>query len=322
MTDFFARVSFTATDGVAVALTSRLIRKGKGDRKLKRTVLYHYAKGMTLSICVCLVVFATCLAQKPATPEADARQTPKESKSAEAKASVKPPFTLTVKARPILNISLKAEKAKMTEVAQELSKRLKAPIFLGTERKNELLTIEFSELTLEPALQLLAPTVYVDYEINTATMDPPKPLGIYLFDTNQGEPPLTAVLTSATQSMLIEGDTEDGVEPETDEAKKKVEEQPLRISFKDNLLSVKAKQQPLPLVLLKIGEELGIPVDIQDQGITIVDKDISKLPVEDAVRQLSPHIRLYIRADLTHADRRALRLVLAAEPSKTTEQTP
>jgi hypothetical protein len=277
---------------------------------------------MTLSICVCLAVFATCLAQKPSTPEADAKPTPKESKSTEAKASVKPPFTLTVKTRPILNLSLKAEKAKMTEVAQELSKRLKTPIFLGTERKNELLTIEFSELTLEPALQLLAPTVYVDYEINTATMDPPKPLGIYLFDTNQGEPPLTAVLTSATQSMLIEGDTEDGVEPETDEAKKKVEEQPLRVSFKDNLLTVKAKQQPLPLVLLKIGEELGIPVDIQDQSITLVDKDISKLPVEDAVRQLSPHIRLYVRADLTHAERRALRLVLAAEPSKATEQTP
>jgi hypothetical protein len=84
---------------------------------------------------------------------------------------------------------------------------------------------------------------------------------------------------------------------------------------------VKAKQQPLTLVLLKIGEELGIPVDIQEQNIAIVDKEISKLPVEDVVRQLSPHIRLYVRADLTHAERRALRLVLA-EPPKTTEQNP
>jgi hypothetical protein len=297
------------------------MRKGKGDRKLKRTVLYHYAKGITLSICVCLTVFATSLAQKPSTPDANAKQNPKESKPAETKAGGKPAFLLTVQKIPILNISLKADKAKMAELAQALSKQLKAPIFLGTERQKELLTIEFSELTLEPALQLLAPTVYIDYEINTASMDPPKPLGIYLFDTDQGEPPLTAVLTSATQSMLIEGNTEDGVEPETDEGKKKLEDQPLRIAFKDNLLSVKAKQQPLSLVLLKIGEELGIPVDIQDQTITTVDKDISKLPVEDVVRQLSPHIRLYIRADLTHAERRALRLVLA-EPPKTTEQNP
>jgi hypothetical protein len=282
--------------------------------------LYHYAKGITLSICVCLAVFATSLAQKPATAETDSKHNPKESKPAEAKA-VKPPFTLTIKTRPLLNISLKADKAKVADVARELSKRLKTPIFLGTERQKELLTMEFSELTLEPALQLLAPTVYVDYEINTGSVDPPKPLGIYLFDTDQGEPPLTAVLTSATQSMLVEGNTEDGVEPQTEEEKKKQEEQPLRISFKDNLLSVKAKQQPLTLVLLKIGEELGIPVDIQEQNVTIVDKEISKLPVEDVVRQLSPHIRLYVRADLTHAERRALRLVLA-EPPKTTEQNP
>ena len=57
----------------------------------------------------------------------------------------------------------------MSEVAQELSKRLKVPVFLGTERQNELLTIEFSELTLEPALQLMSPTVYVDYEIDTGS---------------------------------------------------------------------------------------------------------------------------------------------------------
>ena len=41
--------------------------------------------------------------------------------------------------------------------------------------------------------------------------------------------------------MLIEGNTEDGVEPETEDEKKKIEEQPLRITFRDNLLTVKAK---------------------------------------------------------------------------------
>jgi len=207
----------------------------------------------------------------------------------------------------------------MSEVAQELSKQLKVPVFLGPERQNELLTIEFNELTLEPALQLMSPTVYVDYEIDTGSGAPPKALGIYFFDANQGEPPLTAVVNGSTQSMLIEGNTEDGVEPATDDEKKKEEEQPLRISFKDNLLSVKAKKQPVALVLLKIGEELGIPVDIQDQNVaTVIDAEISKLPVEDVVRQLSPHIRLYLRADLTRAERRALRLVLA-EPPKTTQ---
>ena len=160
-------------------------------------------------VLVCLTSFTIALAQKPTHPEADAKK--------ETKPAAKLPFELTVKTRPILNISLKAEKAKVLEVTQELSKRLKVPIFLGTERQNELLTIEFNELTLEPALQLLSPTVYVDYEIDTGSGAPPKPLGIYFFDANQGEPPLAQVVNGSTQSMLIEGNTEDGVEPETED---------------------------------------------------------------------------------------------------------
>jgi CHAT domain-containing protein len=119
--------------------------------------------------------------------------------------------------------------------------------------------------------------------------------------------------------MLIEGNTEDGVEPQTDEEKKRLEEQPLRVRYENTFLTVKAKQQPLAVVLLKIGEELGVPVDIQNERLDPVDVDISKLSIEDAVRQLSPNIKLYYRADLTRAEKRALRIVLA-EPVKTVEQ--
>lgn len=282
-------------------------KKDKGTKALKRTVFCHYAKGLILAVLICLGSFTAAFSQKPATTQTDAKP---------AKPSQKPSFVLTAKTRPILNISLKAEKAKMSEVAQELSKRLKVPVQLGKERQSELLTVEFSELTLEPALQLLAPQVYVDYEVNTGEMMP-KPLGIYLFDENQGEPAMSAAVNGSTQSMLIEGNTEDGVEPDTDEAKKKLEEQPLRITYENKLLTVKAKRQPLPLVLLKIGEEIGIPVEIQDQTVSIVDTEISKLPVEDVVRQLSPNIRLFLRADLTHAEKRALRLVLAEQAQAT-----
>ena len=235
------------------------------------------------------------------------------------KAEKKPGFVWTVKTRPILNLSLKAEKANMSEVAHALSERLKIPIFLGPERQKELISIDFSELTLEPALQLLSPTVYVDYELDTGSSNPPKALGIYFFDRDQGEPPATAVVSGSNQTLLIEGNTEDGVEPETEEGKKKVEEQPLRVHYENNMLTVKAKQQALPVILLKIGEELGIPVDIQNERLDPIDADISKLPIDDVVRQLSPNIKLYYRADLTRAEKRALRLVLA-EPAKNAQQ--
>jgi hypothetical protein len=317
LTYLFARVSFQThrRRGQSPEREPAHYAKDKGIKILKRTVLFHYAKRITLIALLCFAAFTLSVAQKPA-PETDTKQAAKEGKPADPKA--KPPYVLTVKTRPILNISLKAEKARISDVSQELSRRLKIPIFLGPERQNELITVEFSELTLEPALQLLSPSVYVDYEIDTGSSEPPKPLGIFLYDLNQAEPPTTAVVTGANQSMLIEGNTEDGVEPQGDEAKKKEEEQPLRITYDKQLLSVKAKKQPLTLVLLKIGEELGVPVDIQIQNNTEIDVEISKLPVEDVVRQLSPHIRLFLRADLTRAEKRALRMVLA-EPHKETQ---
>ena len=266
------------------------------------------------SLFAALVLLMCTAAAFSQQPEPEKKPAEKDAKTQTAKAGVKP-YTLTVKSRPILNISLKAEKANISEVAQDLSKRLKIPVFLGTERQKEPLTIEFSELTLEPALQLLSPTVYVDYEIETGSQNPPKALGIFLYDVNQGEPPASAVVNGTNQSMLIEGNTEDGVEPESDEEKKKKEEEdPLRVSYLNYQLSVKAKQQPLPLVLLKIGETIGIPVDIQDERMEMVDANISKLSVEDAVRQLSPNIKLFVRADLSRSERRALRLVLAHPP--------
>ena len=125
---------------------------------MKRTGLCHYAKGIGLSAAACLAclaLFTVSLAQKPAAPITDSKQTPKEAKPA----ATKQPYTVKIKKSPLLIISVKAEKAKVSDVAQELSKQLKVPIFLGPERQNELLTIEFNELTLEPALQLMSPTV-------------------------------------------------------------------------------------------------------------------------------------------------------------------
>jgi hypothetical protein len=222
----------------------------------------------------------------------------------------KPDYVLKIRTEPIVSLSLKAEKSNLSAIGADLSKRLKVPVFVGPTLQKQPVSIEFSDLTLEPALQLMAPHVYVDYELETGSGNPPKPLGIYLFDADQNEPSPTAVVPGSTQSLLIEGDTEEVDEPATEEEKKKVEAQPLRIQFRDGLLSVKAKKQPLVLVLLKIGEELGIPVDIQNQSSEVIDTEISKAPIEDALRRMSPNIRLFLRADLTHSDRRALRIAL------------
>jgi len=243
-----------------------------------------------------------------------------EQPKTEKPANAKPNFALSVKSEPVTIVSLKADKVKLVDIASELSKRLKTQVFVGPSLQKEVVSIEFADLTLEPAMQLMAPSVYIDYEEDSGSGLAAKPLGIYFYDTNSAEPPLTAVVPGMNQSLLVEGDTEDGVEPQTDADKKRLEEQPLRIQYQNNSISVKAKKQPLILVLLKIGEELGIPVEIQYEAKDVVDTELTKLPVEDAIRKLSPNVRLFIRADLLHAERRLLRMVLS-DPTKTAQQS-
>jgi len=262
------------------------------------------------------VVIAAAQESQKRTENSKADSKAEQSKQPADKSKEKPGFSLSVKTTPILNIGLKAEKVKLVDIAAELNKRLKTPVIVGSSLQSEVVSIEFSGLTLEPAMQLMAPAVYIDYEIETSGNTPPKPLGIYFWDANAGEPSITASIQSSTQSMLIEGNTEDGVEPQTDAEKKKLEEQPLRVQFQENKLSVKAKKQSLVLVLLKIGEELGVPVDIQFETEDMIDIEINKMSVEDAIRKLSPNIKLFLRADLLHAERRVLRMVLT-DPTKT-----
>ena len=279
--------------------------------------LGHSLKLAFIGLILISVSFVVVAQEKPNTDATKPAEKPEQTKSGPLKPGE---FILSVKNKPILNISLKAEKAKLVQIAEDLSKRLKTTVVVSPSLQKEIVSIEFSSLTLEPAMQLMAQAVYIDYEIDSGSGTPPKALGIFLYDTTTGEPPLTAVVKSTTQSLLIEGDTEEGVEPQTEADKKRLEEQPLRVQFLNNNLSVKAKNQPLTLVLLKIGEELGIPVDIQYEAPDMVDTEITKLPVEDTIRKLSPNIRIYLRADLLHAERRALRLVLA-DPAKAAQQS-
>jgi hypothetical protein len=288
----------------------------RGLKALKEFSVGSCLKVAFILTVLCIFALTTVAQEKPKTEDAKPAEKTQQTKASPEKAGE---FSLSVKTKPIVSISLKAEKVKLTAIADELSKRLKTQVFVSPNLQKEVVSLEFSGLTLEPAVQLMSPAVYIDYEIDSGSGMPPKALGIYLYDTTTGEPPLTAVVASTTQSLLVEGDTEEGIEPQTEADKQRLEEKPLRVQFQNNILSVKAKKQPLSLVLLKIGEELGIPVDIQYEAPDMVDTEITKLSVEDTIRKLSPNIRLFLRADLLHAERRALRLVLA-DPAKAAQQ--
>jgi hypothetical protein len=239
-------------------------------------------------------------------------EAPAPSKPADQPAkAVKPPFTLRVTNDQIIGISLKAEEIKLTEIAAELSRRLKIPVVVSTIMQKHRVTTNFSDLVLEPAMQMLAPQVYIDYEIDSTPGTQPRPLGIYFQGYNERAPADTAVVRGTSDVMVIEGNTEDVPDDKKDE-----EEGELKVTYDKGELSVKSKKQPLVVVLYGIANELGIPLEVKNEVLDLVTVNIQKSSVESVLQQLGSNIRLYVRADLQLQQRRPLRMVLVAPEKK------
>ncbi len=232
--------------------------------------------------------------------------------------SEKKPYTLVVKLDAPTTVSIKGKDINLTELAADLATHLKAPVKLSKILEGQKVTVNASDLTLEATLQMLAPQVFIDYRVaeNQQT-----PVAIYLSGYNEAQPSLTAVVKGGSEAMLFEGDTEDGVDQLSEAGKKRLEESPLRVSLAGEKLTIRARKQPLMLVVLRVGSELGIPVELRDEPAELVTTDIVSVPVEEAIQHLSAKIALYVRADLRRAERRLLRLVLMAQAEQTQQST-
>ena len=223
-------------------------------------------------------------------------------------------YTLKIQEGELVGVSLKANKARLSDVGAELATLLKTRVVLGPNMEKEAITVEFADLTVEQAVPLLAPHAYIDYEIRAG--ERPKALGIFLFANNDPDPSKTAVVTGSSEAMMIEGNTEDP----TDASDSNAEEDPLQVELDGHYLTVKSKKQKLAAVVLTIAEVLEVPAEIKYDSSEIVDTEIKDVPFEDAIPRLSPNIRLYVRVDLTRVERKPLRLAVVAPPEKPASQ--
>lgn len=236
---------------------------------------------------------------------------PPENRTEQPANETKLPFTLTITDDQIIGISLKARDVRLKEIGAELAKRLKIPVAMTPIIEKHVVTVNFSDLVLEPAMQMLAPQVYIDYEIDTTPGKQPRPMAIYLQGYNERPPPDNATVKGNSDVMVIEGNTEDdGTGSSSDE------EQELKVTIENGQLSVKSKKQPLVVVLYGIANQLGIPLEVRNEVLDPVTVDIARSSVESVLQQLGPNIRLYLRADLQMGERRALRLVLVGPEKK------
>jgi hypothetical protein len=270
--------------------------------------LYNWRRALPAAGLALAAVFAPAsifAAQQNATelkPGAASQTPAKPAKSWSVQMSKGAPHTYTVKSK----------ETSLAEITEELSKLSKVPITLSPLMAKQKVSLDFAGLNLEATLRMLAPQGYVDYVAGGDGGDggEPKPLALYLLGANEQAPPSTAAVHGNSEAILIEGDTEEG----TDSAaqKKREAEDPLRVTWANNQLSLRARKQPLTVVLFKIANEVGVPFEMRYESSELVDVEFQNYPLDQAFRSLSPGVRFYYRVDLQTFQVQPLRLALLA----------
>jgi hypothetical protein len=163
---------------------------------------------------------------------------------------------------------------------------------------------------------MLAPLPYIDYELSGDGATQPRVLGIFLYAFNEEPPAHDAVAKGSEEAILITGNTEEGTEAYEKEHQK--DDAPLSVKFERNLVSVRARQQPLTVVLYEIASKVDIPFEMKYESSDLVDVNFSNYTLEQAARALSPNIRLYQRVNLTNYESTPLRLSLVQPANSAT----
>jgi hypothetical protein len=255
--------------------------------------------------------FALAVAFTPgsifATQQAGAEQKPADAAQAATKPAAKSWRVRMSKGAPY-TFTVKSKETPLSEIAEELAKLTKVPVALSPFMAKQRVTLDFAGLNLEATLRMLAPQGYVDYVAGGEGGDEPKALALYLHGANERPPSTTASVRGNEEAILIEGNTEDGTDSEAQ--RKREQEDPLRVSWANNQLSVRARKQPLSVVLFKIASEVGVPFEMRYESAELVDVEFQNYPLDQAFRSLSPGVRFYYRVDLQTFQVQPLRLVL------------
>ena len=261
-----------------------------------------------INIIAAISLFIVALSS--ATAQQQATNSPKSSEPAR-----KSSWRVRVSKEAPWTVTLRAVDAPLTDVASEIGKQLNVPVSLSPVMKIQRVTLTVDQLPVETLLRTFAPQPYVDYRLDGGSASQPKYVAIYLTAYNEPAPALNAVVKGSNEAILVEG-TFGEQEAEAAEPKREDEASRLRVSYEGKKLSVRAKNEPLSVVLYKISEAVGIPFELKYEGAEPTSINISEASLEQAMRSLPANVRLYYRLDIQTFDVRPLRLVLFA-PNKT-----
>jgi len=196
-----------------------------------------------------------------------------------------PAFRVRVKQNGAYFVSVRARAVPLTEIAAELSRRLKAPVVLSRVMAKQKVTLEFQDLPLETALQLMAPLPYVHYELQGGS----DPICREIFLNGYNEPVPVPKIENRNVSFDIQANTESTGDNEDD---------PLHVNYINGRLSVSVKKQSLTAVLDRIASEIGVNFSMKQDTNDTIDLDFKDMSLEDAMSYFPPSVHLHVRKDI------------------------
>lgn len=209
-------------------------------------------------------------------------------------------------------VTLTASDAPLGEVADRLAAKLGTKIDVSPAARNFRVTTELDQQPLDLTLRELAPQAYVD-GVLTGGNGKTTVLSIHLRTAGETAPPLEELSKRTSEVFMFSGNTEDAAaDPLADK---------LEVTYRNGQFRVFAKQQPVMVVVARIAEVLGIPLELLGDSLELVDLSIADATLEQTMRALTPSVKLYHRKDLATFQVTPVRLVVqapTAEPAKPT----
>ena len=208
------------------------------------------------------------------------------------------PWQLSISKDGITLIQLAAKEAPLTDVAKDLSQQLGVPVRLSSLMEGQRVNAELEDASVETAMRTLAPQVYLDEIVNLKDASARKLLGVYLFGVNESAPARLASLKEQSETILFVGNIDDEGKPTADPATEP-KDSPLQVTGNQHLLSVRARRQPVAVVLYEIAQQLGLSFELRNDDNQLVDLDLQDQRLEDVLRQLPVPVQLMRRMNLS-----------------------
>jgi hypothetical protein len=219
-------------------------------------------------------------------------------------------YLLLVKRDSIMTVTLKSKDAPLAEIVKELAQKIRIPITLSEKLKNERISLNFSNISWQEALRELAPQGYADFVIRGGEAREPKCLGIFLLEHAEKSPSENINIKLRSEAFLLEGDTETTEKPN--------EESSLQVNVQRGLITVRAHQQPLSVVLYKVADAFGVPFELRNEIPELLNVNMTAATPLQLLQRLPAVTQLYYRRNLQTTLDKPLRLLLEKPaPEKT-----